>query len=281
MFCTNCGRKLNQEFCYCPVCGQKIPNETHLTQENKDVGEAVSFSIKSTKPHFNHWIIITLLIIFILLFSLVLLIKNFNLNSVSIDTTKDSILYSELPSDLQTGSIVTFGNYNDQDIEWIVLNVEDEKILLISKESICEKEYNELPEDNANDIVTTWENCTLRKWLNNDFLISSFSEDERSYIVKTVVENPDDEIYGGGDTDDSIYLLSPDEWEKYCSSDNEISLPTSWWLRSPGNIGRWHGYIVNIKIDFEGPNIPFVDDAGWDFDMKCGVRPVLWLTRDF
>ena len=59
---------------------------------------------------------------------------------------------------LQKNSIITFGAY-----EWIVLEVQNEKALILSKDIIEKKRYNEKRED------ITYEKSSLRAYLNNEF----------------------------------------------------------------------------------------------------------------
>ncbi|MDR1464668.1 MAG: DUF4062 domain-containing protein, partial [Oscillospiraceae bacterium] len=77
------------------------------------------------------------------------------------------------------GSTYHFGNY-----DWRVLEVRDGKALLITKEVIDEKPYNEKWKG------VTWETCTLRGYLNGEFY-ESFSEADRAKIVETTVKTPD------------------------------------------------------------------------------------------
>ncbi|MBP3696995.1 MAG: hypothetical protein J6J45_05560, partial [Clostridia bacterium] len=71
-------------------------------------------------------------------------------------------------SDTQVGDYITFGSYeqdNDlsngkEPIEWLVLDKQDGKVLVISKYALDAKPYN----DEYVDV--TWETCTLRSWLN-------------------------------------------------------------------------------------------------------------------
>ena len=153
--------------------------------------------------------------------------------------------------------IVYFGAYeqdNDESngaeaIEWLVLDKEGDKLLVISKYALDCQPYN----TDYTDV--TWESCTLRTWLNDDFLNEAFSADEQSYIVQTTVtadENPKYDTDPGNDTKDRIFLLSIDEAEKYFSwGSRRRCEPTDyavsngayesdsgncwWWLRSPGN----------------------------------------------
>lgn len=80
-------------------------------------------------------------------------------------------------------------------VEWIVLKKEDNRCLCISRYLLDCKPYHEIPEKIA------WENCSLRKWLNNEFLFTAFSPEEREKILLSNVENPKkgtlDSGYGG------------------------------------------------------------------------------------
>ena len=75
------------------------------------------------------------------------------------------------------GNSVSFGSYEQdnnpangkEEIEWIVLDVQGDRSLLISKYALDCKKYNTEWTDG------TWESCSLRKWLNSDFLNAAFS----------------------------------------------------------------------------------------------------------
>ena len=94
-------------------------------------------------------------------------------------------------SSVAVGDICYFGAYeqdNDltngkEPIEWLVLDVQGDKALLLSKYGLDAKPYNTTYAD------VTWETCTLRKWLNDDFLKTAFSEDEQKAILTTEVDN--------------------------------------------------------------------------------------------
>ena len=118
------------------------------------------------------------------------------------------------------GGIVTFGRYEQdgneengpEPIEWIVLDVKDGKSLLISRYALDIVPYH------TKDINITWEKCSLRSWLNNDFLRTAFTEEERALIPETKVDNSQKQglkrwnnwkkTKGGKDTKDRIFLLS-------------------------------------------------------------------------
>ena len=97
----------------------------------------------------------------------------------------------ELLSKTDVNGIVPFGNY-----DWIVIKKSSDKYTLFCKKNIEEKAYNFSYED------TTWEECTLRKWLNQDFY-NEFTFDEQTLIAKTKCVNKDNSEYGtkgGNDT---------------------------------------------------------------------------------
>ena len=59
-------------------------------------------------------------------------------------------------------------------IEWIVLNKQNGKIMLISKDILIHKPYNK----NTGEI--TWECSTLRNWLNSIFYMEAFEKKRES-----------------------------------------------------------------------------------------------------
>ena len=69
------------------------------------------------------------------------------------------------------GTYITLGAYEQdvktgtgkEDVEWQVLAKENNRLLVISRYALDTKRFNEKFMD------VTWETCTLRKWLNNDF----------------------------------------------------------------------------------------------------------------
>lgn len=205
------------------------------------------------------------------------------------------------------GDFVTFGTYsqtkegNDTTpIEWLVLDVQGNKALLISKYGLDVQPYNTEYAD------VTWENCTLRKWLNETFLNNAFSQAEQEVILTTTVDNSKNQCFdwtilsgdvttGGNNTRDKVFLLSYAEVNKYFnvtySNLNILSRvsPTAyaisqragfntgyktldgaaagyWWLRSPG----YFQTCVTIVYTDGSLNFDRVDG-------RLSVRPAIWL----
>ena len=192
---------------------------------------------------------------------------------------------------VNVGDTYRFGSYEQdnnksngqEDIEWLVLAKEGTKILVISKEALDCKPYNTSYTD------VTWETCTLRKWLNNDFINAAFSADERTMIPTVTVsadKNPDYSTNPGNATQDQVFLLSITEVNKYFSSDSARQCkPTDyavangawesdsgncwWWLRSPGDTQ------VNAASVGSGGD---VSEGGGDVNNDISaVRPALWI----
>jgi co-chaperonin GroES (HSP10) len=177
-------------------------------------------------------------------------------------------------SDISKGDTFTFGSYGGKDIEWLVLDVQGGKALVISKGIIDMRAYNV--------VSTTWEQCDLRQWLNNDFYNQAFSSAERSRIAKTYMPNPDNPHYGtdgGNDTQDYVFLLSIDEAERYFSSYSARvayydERTCWWWLRSPGRYVNFAAFVGDDGGVYT--NGAFVNHVYYD----RGVRPALWVELD-
>lgn len=91
----------------------------------------------------------------------------------------------------EVGDIVYWGRYEQDNkvangkeiIQWRVLDMVQNRMLLLSEKSLDEKPYN-MKADNV-----TWETCTLRDWLNSSFVHEAFSSDEKSIIIRTELVN--------------------------------------------------------------------------------------------
>ena len=197
----------------------------------------------------------------------------------------------ETPVDYFDREIITFGSYeqdNDasngaEDIEWLVLARENDRVLVISRYVLDCRQYH-----NGNSSVT-WDVCSMREWLNGEFLNAAFSEEEQARIPVVKVsadKNPKHRTDPGKATEDRIFLLSITEAEQYFSSDPARNgRPTAyaraqgcyvendscwWWLRSPGH-GRFYASFVKIGGSLEYDNGEHVFRGGG------GVRPVMWI----
>ena len=184
--------------------------------------------------------------------------------------------------DTEIGDNFTFGNYHGE-TEWLVLDKQGTQLLIISKNAVDCKPYNK------SYASVTWETCSLRKWLNNDFINEAFSAEEQKMISATKLSNPNNPKYntmGGNDTEDKIFLLSIEEAKKYFSSNGERKCKASayakeqgayvndsgscwWWLRSPG-VNQYFAALVNS----DGDITDYGDHVSNDY---YAVRPAMWI----
>lgn len=125
------------------------------------------------------------------------------------------------------GDYIVFGYYeqdwNDENglepIEWEVLDRKDDKMFLVSRYILHCRAYDESDPWG----MPTWESCSLRKWLNDEFLNEAFLPIEQSKILLTEVSNPDNLLFGsdgGNDTEDRLFLLGVDDLRKYYKFDS-------------------------------------------------------------
>ena len=93
------------------------------------------------------------------------------------------------------------GEKKKEPIKWIVLEKRADKVLLISRYALDYKKYNKKDKD------ITWKDCTLRKWLNDEFIETAFDKNEQKHVAETILKNKGNrKIYGGGDTLDKIFF---------------------------------------------------------------------------
>ena len=212
---------------------------------------------------------------------------------IRLQKTKDQL------KNIKVGNYINFGAYEQdnntsngkEDVEWLVLEIKDGKALVISYYALDCKPYNTSYTD------VTWETSTLRKWLNNDFLNSAFSADEKAMIPTVSVSADKNRYYStnpGNATQDQVFLLSIPEVNKYFA-DSEIipyserhCVPTDfavangdgesdsgnyqWWLRSPGGSQDNAAFVTNDSFGF-------VSEYGYDVDDDTiAVRPAIWIS---
>lgn len=199
--------------------------------------------------------------------------------------------------EIKTGSCIVFGDYT-----WRVLNKRDGSALILTESIIDQRPYHDAY------AAITWADCTLRAYLNGEFL-RTFSAAERERILPVTIQNPDNHWYGtkgGADTRDRVFLLSLEEaacryfgdssdklyhpgknqryWFQRKDPNNGLRLAKLqngqrwwWWLRSPGRVGVKAVYIhgTDGNIGIQGNNVLIGNLS----DGRCtgGVRPALWL----
>jgi len=168
-----------------------------------------------------------------------------------------------------TNTNITFGAYNGKPINWRVLDVQDEKALLLLEDILEQRPYNDAFK------AVTWEDCSLRQYLNGEFFKSVFSVEGQRKICCSTLSNHANPIWampGGDCTADAVFLLSVSEALAWLPEPNDRKASAWWWLRSPG-LGQFSAaYVGNDGDVYLSGN--YVDNE------TGGVRPALWLNLE-
>ena len=191
------------------------------------------------------------------------------------------------------GDKVCFGSYEqdnnfrngNENIEWIVLEKENESVLLISDKALDCQPYNDTYKN------VNWETCSLRKWINDTFYNTAFNTEEQMKIKDTEVLSDEKS------TVDKVFLLSAYEAKSYFADDEKRKcIPTAyakaqgafisdshkssnggeptcwWWLHTSGENQLEAAFVYGEGL---------ISNNGYDVDYKTGcVRPVICLSLE-
>ena len=306
--CPNCGNSVNSEAIFCNQCGKKLVNGDNVAAGN-EISQSSKDSLQKKenlkeKYYIKVFGLAALVLSIIIIVSIIARVssrtsgnenKSLNEDKQTI-TSQTNLEVKDLNniSDLNKGDIVAFGTYEQDNnlsngsekIEWQVLDLVENKALIISKYVLDYQKYNDYYED------TTWQLCSLRKWLNDSFLNEAFNKDELLRVKKTMVPanyNPNYNTKPGWETNDSVFLLSVTETRELFENDElKKCTPTAyaiskgiqsskenlidgkdncwWWLRSPGGNPAGAALICGDGSEFNAP-----------VDKNNGIRPALWV----
>lgn len=214
-----------------------------------------------------------------------------------------------------TWDCVYFGNYYQssetvkEPIKWRVLSVDGDDAFLLADQNLECLGYN-----TTYAVDVTWENCTLRSWLNgygsdssveetdysgNSFLDTAFTPAEQSAIRSVLVVNDDNPTWGtsgGNNTYDKCYLLSIAETcntaygfcsDFYEGSETRIVLNTAHvaaansFMSSAGDADYW--WLRSPGYYFGTASNIYYNGSGYDDGYSVGsggnaVRPALHLN---
>ncbi|MBQ4151329.1 MAG: hypothetical protein IJC81_05960 [Clostridia bacterium] len=207
---------------------------------------------------------------------------------------EDAAVLKNLSEVSKVGQIVELGEYEkiyDEDaktfvtapVEWIVVDIDGENALLLSRYAIDAKPYHSEAEESS------WQDSTIRIWLNGEFYETAFANSVFEIIEKDLKNDV------GENTKDKVFLLSKAEVEYYFSSEkSKIAKATSaaikkgvyafngfkdeeaelngncrYWLRSSdlndGGAQRVNGVGKIDKLGFKANTL------------QVGVRPAMWV----
>ena len=172
--------------------------------------------------------------------------KQLNANISNVDN--HSVSNPRIEDSVSTWDCVYFGYYFQssdtvkEPIKWRVLSVDGDDAFLLADKNLAYHCYDS--KEGEMTWETTWETCSLRAWLNEDFYNTAFQTELQKNAVKTTnVVNEDNPKYGtsgGNDTQDKIYVPSIGEMinpvygfsEEYTESNTRLSTTTEYALNT-------------------------------------------------
>ena len=196
-------------------------------------------------------------------------------------------------SSINIGDLISFGAYpqtaagNDStSIQWMVRETNGDAMLLVSLYALDCVTYNGALTD------TSWDQCSLRNWLNGSFYDAAFNSGEKQLILSTQISTDTDT------TSDKVFLLSASECYQYLpTTDVRMCIPTeyaldrgvlytnsnreynegcNWWLRtSDPNSGA--ALVACDSHIYQSFGYDILNQGGVMTPFNLGVRPCIWV----
>ena len=157
-------------------------------------------------------------------------------------------------------SVINYGG-----LDCIVLDVEQDKILVLAKESIGNMPFDE---GNSNNFPKG----TLCKYLNGEFIkkLKANGADTSALIPTTINLTSDDGLKDYGETTQKIFLLTCDMYRKYRSVIPNLD---DWWWLATAYSTESNGYAGSARSVYSGGSLND-DNAYLGYN---GVRPAFYL----
>ena len=157
-------------------------------------------------------------------------------------------------------SVISYGG-----LDCIVLDVEQDKILVLAKESIGNMPFDE---GNSNNFPKG----TLCKYLNGEFIkkLKANGADTSALIPTTIDLTSDDGLKDYGETTQKIFLLTCDMYRKYRSVIPNLN---DWWWLATAYSTESNGYAYGARYVSSGGSL---SDC-YAYYGSLGVRPAFYL----
>ena len=159
-------------------------------------------------------------------------------------------------------SVINYGG-----LDCIVLDVEQDKILVLAKESIGNMPFDE---GNSNNFPKG----TLCKYLNGEFIkkLKANGADTSALIPTTIDLTSDDGLKDYGETTQKIFLLTCDMYRKYRSVIPNLD---DWWWLATAYSTESNGYAGIARRVYSDGSLGISD--GGAYYGNDGVRPAFYL----
>ena len=183
-----------------------------------------------------------------------------------------SLLVICAQAEIAAGDMITFGSWHQDSnardsspIQWRVLEVQDDKALLISDKALDSRPFDLYRVD------ATWDICTLRAWMNTELLNEAFTPDQQKAILVTTLDN-------GAQcppTEDKLFLLNYSEGARYLSEEELIARYTQYAACKDG--------YSDVAFSWTRKSDRMINMVGTEcsdlFQMgNSAVRPAMWVS---
>lgn len=157
-------------------------------------------------------------------------------------------------------SVINYGG-----LDCIVLDVEQDKILVLAKEFIGNMPFDE---GNSNNFPKG----TLCKYLNGEFIkkLKANGADTSALIPTTIDLTSDDGLKDYGETTQKIFLLTCDMYRKYRSVIPNLD---DWWWLATAYSTESNGYAGSARSVYSDGSLYY----SYAFSGDGGVRPAFYL----
>lgn len=201
-------------------------------------------------------------------------------------------------TNIKVGDYVAFGRYEQNDytadgaerIWWAVIDTDGDKLFLLSAKGLANLPFNKKSDR------TAWAACSLRQWLNNDFLMAAFTKEERDAIQTTAVQDTAEHTYYewntkgrlSGTTMDKVFCLSFLEVRTLLTNRTIWCQPTATVSKSKNKIRVATGSDGNAYCAYWLRTSAYKNNAGvvwydgnfttaYEHYHRLCVRPALWV----
>ncbi|MCC8050767.1 MAG: DUF6273 domain-containing protein [Clostridiales bacterium] len=138
------------------------------------------------------------------------------------------------------GDVLTFGNWEGNEIEWNILKISDDSVLLFMTDFIRDREGNAvgkcfMPQKAAKEYprrANVWKYSPMREYLNSTFLNGAFSDDEKKLLIPVYLQDVN--------TTDTVFLLNTADVNAYVNKEFDADARVwdrthhVFWLRDKG-----------------------------------------------
>lgn len=160
---------------------------------------------------------------------------------------------------LTVGDTYIFGKYEQdgdltngaEDLEWVVLNMEEDTALLVSKYILEAMEFNY--DENANSSQTvSYADSSIRTFVNDTFYNEAFTQDEKSLILPLTITETDNSNNVLATSDNYVFLPTYEMFRQYMTNSSielydmtdaayaqtETSTSGIWWTSTVNSTGN-------------------------------------------